>query len=74
VQAKAATPLSTAAAASTAFCMRIVPVVLFLFSVSGGFAAGPARPSCQIMPVLSKDRSRDVPFVTDRELSDKSVA
>jgi len=32
VQAKAATPLSTAAAAQLAFCVRIVPVVLFLFS------------------------------------------
>jgi hypothetical protein len=32
-QAKAATPLPMAAAAGTTFCMRIVPVVPFLFSV-----------------------------------------
>jgi len=64
VQAKAATPLSTAAAVQVTFCVRIVPVVLFLFSIPVSMPPVRHRTSCQFSCFLSKDCCRYVVFVT----------
>ena len=66
MQAKAATPLSTAAAAQLALCVRIVPVVLFLSSRAASLSPDRQGPSCQIESRLSKERGWSVAFVTFR--------
>ncbi|VXB33669.1 hypothetical protein ARTHRO8AJ_20026 [Arthrobacter sp. 8AJ] len=74
MQAKAATPLSTAAAAQLALCVRIVPVVLFLFSRPVSQKPDQQGPSCQRMRVLSKQPIAECGFHHDGGLGDESVA
>jgi len=66
MQARAAAPLSTAAAGQVTFCVRIVPVVLFLFSIPVVLPPVRHRTSCQFSCLLSKHLRDHVPFVTFR--------